>query len=217
MIADDTMIEKVIDSGLDLLVVSLDGATDKTAKEYQDGIEFKKVFLNMKKMISERNKLGKKYPKVVWRYILNKYNEKEVEHAVNLSKKEGIDEIELNTLLPNMATYNLKSERESFDELKDWMPEDKKYCLFNKITMRKNNYTIGCNWLWLMSTINWNGSVSPCCGIWFEKFDFGNVSKNKFSEVWNNKKYQEARRAILGKKSDEKNICSICKKNKAQI
>lgn len=76
----------------------------------------------------------------------------------------------------------------------------------------------GCRWLWLQSSINWNGSVSPCCAVWHEKFDFGNASDTSFFQIWNSSDYLEARKIARGEKIDStENICSICYSNKAVI
>lgn len=68
-----------------------------------------------------------------------------------------------------------------------------------------------------MTTINWNGSVSPCCGYWDESYDFGNILDTNFKEIWNGKKYQLARRILKSRQNIEipNLICFICKKNKA--
>ena len=76
--------------------------------------------------------------------------------------------------------------------------------------------TVGktCNFLWHQSVVNWNGSVSPCCLYYNEKYDFGNAFEEGFSNVWNNEKYQTARKMVISKKAMDKNIiCFNCLKN----
>jgi MoaA/NifB/PqqE/SkfB family radical SAM enzyme len=60
--------------------------------------------------------------------------------------------------------------------------------------------------------------VSPCCTLWYEKFDFGNIKDSSFKEIWNGEKYQKARRLSRGDHiSIYGHICYICKQNNAQI
>ena len=217
MIFNEEIANNLINSGLDSLIVSLDGASNKSVSKYQKGCSFNNVFDNMKNLIKIREKLGKKNPHIQWKFVVNKHNEKEIELAKSLTEKNKIDELSFDFMIPNMGTYVLRDEEQCFEEMADWNPKNEKYSIFNYKTKKKKDYVPGCNWLWLMSSINWNGSVSPCCSIWFEKFDVGNCLDSPFMEVWNNKSYQNSRKAILGKKIDQFSICKVCKKNNAQI
>lgn len=38
-----------------------------------------------------------------------------------------------------------------------------------------------------------DGSVYPCCGSDFDRFAYGNLLKQKITEIWNNKYYQFSR------------------------
>ncbi len=211
---NENLAREIIESELDHLIVSLDGASNGSVRRYQKGNNFEKVFSNMLKLIKLKEEMNRKKPFIEWRFMVNKYNENEIEKAKKLASR--IDKVSFETMLPNMANYVLKNERENFKEFRGWMPKNQKYSMFDE-NGRNKEHQEGCRWLWLMSSINWNGSVSPCCSIWFEKFDFGNCFERSFKEVWNNENYQNARRAIKGERIDKLNICEICKKNKSQI
>jgi len=90
--------------------------------------------------------------------------------------------------------------------------------MYNYSQKRKKVIRDICKLLWFQSTIQPDGSVSPCCAIWPEKFDFGNINDSSFRKIWSNKKYQNARR--IGRGDDisiNGHICYICKQNKAKI
>lgn len=217
MVFDGSISKELIDSGLDVLVVSLHGASNDSISRYQRGGNFKKAYSNMKNLIRIRESFKKKKPLIQWKFIVNRHNESEIENAKKLFKESGVDEISFEDMLPNMGTYVLRSEEECFKELLQWNPKNDEYSIFDYKTKKKKFHTSSCNWLWLMSAINWDGSVSPCCSIWFEKFDFGNCLKSSFMDVWNNENYQNARKIILEQKINKFNICEVCKKNTAQI
>jgi radical SAM protein with 4Fe4S-binding SPASM domain len=68
-----------------------------------------------------------------------------------------------------------------------------------------------------MAVINWNGSVSPCCAVWEETYDFGNMFNSSFKTIWNGSMYRASRRVVSGKAIPEDDqmdlICARCKLN----
>ncbi|MCZ6490568.1 MAG: radical SAM protein [Acidobacteria bacterium] len=68
-----------------------------------------------------------------------------------------------------------------------------------------------CDWHYLVSTLNANGSVSPCCGIQDEKNDFGSMVGKSFHEVWSNAHYSSVRRLFAnGDGTGVPTICHTC-------
>jgi radical SAM protein with 4Fe4S-binding SPASM domain len=53
-----------------------------------------------------------------------------------------------------------------------------------------------CTWPWAGITVNPNGSVSPCCSIEEDMYDFGNIFRDGFRKVWNNGHYRRSRRHV---------------------
>ena len=148
---------------------------------------------------------------------MNSYNEGEIRQAKILSQQIGLDKIGFNKFRCDMGSELLLNNEEQFLNVKDWLPVNESFSVYNYSKKEKKKIR-ACRWLWLQSTINWNGSVSPCCAVWHEKFDFGNVRDTPFFQIWNSFDYQEARKIARGEKIDSvKNICSICCSNKAAV
>ena len=70
-----------------------------------------------------------------------------------------------------------------------------------------------CKYLWSMPAIDPNGSMSPCCAVFPERCDFGNVFQQNLSEIWNNEKYVASRRIVSGKPGSPSTVCVICAAN----
>jgi radical SAM protein with 4Fe4S-binding SPASM domain len=68
----------------------------------------------------------------------------------------------------------------------------KRFSPYNKNGVKKN-LKKDCSWLWTRVVINSNGSVSPCCAYFPEKYDFRNAFKDRFKDVWNSRKDRVAR------------------------
>ncbi|PTD94177.1 hypothetical protein C9439_03780 [archaeon SCG-AAA382B04] len=213
--------KKLIENPPDVLMISLFGASQKTVEKYHEGSNFTTVIKNMKKVIKKRNNAGKVYPFVQWRFLVNKYNEDEIKKAEEIADKIGIDRFEISPLRCNMEKELFMDENEQFKDAKEWLPKKEEFSRYNyKKEGKKEKHKLedDCGWLWEKCTINPNGSVSPCCSAWFEKFDFGNVKDKPLKEIWNNEKYQQARQIVSGDDiKDSELICQICYDNNAQV
>ena len=221
MVFNDEICEKIIKSQLSLLIVSLHGGSQESIDSYQVGTDFNKVINNMKKIVEMKNKLKSNKPFIQWRMVVTKYNEHEIEKVQKMAKEIGVNRLELAPYRCDMATEVLMSNERQFETAKTFLPKDEGYSMYNYSKKEKKNIkNDDCIWLFMQAAVNWNGSVSPCCAIWHEKFDFGNISEKPFLEIWNNEKYIAARR--LNRKNYKPDpklglVCATCYKNQAQI
>lgn len=88
-------IKKLIESSIDEITFSIDGASQKTYEKYRKGGCFDRAVKNMTDLIRERSKAGKKLPFICWRYILFNFNDndKEMEKAIEIAKETGVDRL----------------------------------------------------------------------------------------------------------------------------
>jgi len=199
--------ENIIISGLDKIIVSIDGITPQTYSRYRAGGDFNKVIQNLKTLLKKKKELRRLNPYISWQFLVFRHNEHEVEEVKKIGKDLGVDHIGITN---------------AFIGDKGWIPLNKDYSNYNREDIEEditsdhfktveNNM---CNWPWEAIVINPNGSISPCCSVEDEKDDFGNVFSRSFSEIWNNKKYRTARGYIKDKKmmqSSDGNICVNCR------
>ena len=77
----------------DHIYFSIDGATQESASRYQRGIDFKKVYSNMKALVEIRNSRNKKRPVVEWKYVLFRWNDspKLISLAIQLAREAKVD------------------------------------------------------------------------------------------------------------------------------
>lgn len=194
---DEKDAETMIQTGLDKIIVSLDGASQSTYEIYRRGGDFKKVIENMKLLIKKKKELNAKNPFIQWQFLVFKHNEHEIEKAKNLAKKIEVDLIDFTT--PYCAP--------------EWISTIEKYNRYRlegkKVTFKPGEEI--CNWLWDGITINADGSVSPCCSVEDKKDDFGELFSKPFFLFWNSKNYKVARKYVSDrKKPGNNNICTIC-------
>ncbi len=199
--------EKMILTGLDRLIVSIDGTSQETYSKYRVGGDFHKVINNLKTLIEKKKELNRKNPFITWQFLVFRHNEHEIEEVKRLGRELGVYAVGIT---------------KAFIGDKDWIPINEEYSHYKKEEI-KSEYTSEhfkkppdrfCNWLWEAIVVNSNGSVSPCCSIENEKDDFGNIFQHPFREIWNNQKYSIARRYIKDKQSintSNSNICIECR------
>ncbi len=77
----------VIESGLNKLIVSMDGISEDTYNSYRINGDYNLVLNNLRALVEAKRSLGKTYPKIIWQFIVMRHNEHEIE-AVKLTAKE---------------------------------------------------------------------------------------------------------------------------------
>lgn len=201
---------KLVRSGLDELIISLDGASEETYRKYRKKGSFSKVLDAMKKLVLEKRKLRSKTPVIKMQFIVMKHNEHEVEKAIKLAKDIGVDEIFFKTVgMMDTAVY---------EPIEKYLPENKSFRRYKveegKIKSGKiNNF---CDYVWDETTINVDGSVVPCCRDAHNSYVFGNVFEQPFKSIWNNNKYIDFRKQVLRDKT-KIGLCKYCTGTKKEF
>lgn len=86
---DDKMAQRLADSGLEYILVSMDGASKETFESIRVGASFERVVENLKRFVAAKKR--RKYPKLIINYTCNKNNIRELPDAVRLAKEIGAD------------------------------------------------------------------------------------------------------------------------------
>ena len=214
---DDEMSRELIQSGLNLLMVSLDGASQETVETYQRGNNFAEVVGNIRRIVKEKRRLKSRKPLVQWKFFVTKYTEKEVLEAKRLAEEIGVNYIEFAKILCDMSQRFFLDPESQFENIKDWLPQNERYSAYNNNSKsRKKALKNDCSSLWTRSVINWDGTIFPCCNVYEKKWGFGNALEEGFAKIWNNEDYQSSRKRIAdGKTSVKRTICCICAQNQA--
>lgn len=194
--------KKTVESGLDRLIISIDGTTQETYEQYRIGGNLEKVLEGAKNVVEWKKKLRSKTPFIIFQFLVVKPNEHQLEEVKKLAKNIGVDDVRFKTA----QIYDYENGHEL-------IPENEKYARYKKQkdgTYRlKNKMRNECWKLWHSSVITWDGKVAPCC---FDKdvtHSMGTVSEKKFSEVWNSETYRNFREAVFRSRS-EIDICKNC-------
>jgi radical SAM protein with 4Fe4S-binding SPASM domain len=203
----EEFLEELVESGLDHLTVSLDGTTQEVYQTYRRGGHIEEVLRNMRFILDYRRRTGRSTPQMEWQFLVMKHNQAQIEEARRLSQSMGVDRLRLTGAgLPFNELQNLQLAKEWISELpqyRGYSPE--------KIVDRGYLYEEECFYLYRAMTVNPLGEVSPCCVLYHQKWDFGNLVASELDEVWNNEHYR-ASRALFSPKAFEPEVETVCAK-----
>jgi len=190
----DDYIERLVRSGLDVLIVSLDGASEETYVKYRVNGKFDLVRQNMLRIKAAKERLGSQVPKIVWQFLVFQHNEHEINDAQTIYKNWGADELHIEAAQMPLKEYN--------DGLAP--PVDPAYNMYDpqhwvqREAVRQVKSGKSCSWLYGIIVLNPGGRVSPCCDVPSEKHDFGEFTPGgSFFDLWNNEKFQRARQLFI--------------------
>ncbi|PCH85630.1 MAG: radical SAM protein [Flavobacteriales bacterium] len=199
---NDENSRSTIESGLDRLIISIDGTTQESYESYRIGGELEKVIRGTRNIIKWKKKLKSSTPHVIFQFLVVKPNEHQIEEVEKLGKELGVDEVRLKTaqiydfkkgspLIPTIDKYSRYAKGKNGD-----------YTL-------KNSLSDECWKLWHSSVITWDGRVVPCCFDKDASHQMGSLANESFRSLWTNKNYMNFRRAILNSRSSI-DICKNC-------
>jgi len=95
ILLDEEKIRRLVDLDMDEMTFSVDGPDQETYEKYRQKGNFARVISNMKRLLAERNRKGKEYPLVNWRYILFKWNDSDekMNRTRKMARKIAVDKL----------------------------------------------------------------------------------------------------------------------------
>ena len=202
-------LERVVDSGLNHIKVSLDGASEQTYAKYRVGGHFQQVFNNLKALVEIKRRRRSAFPLVEWQFLVMRHNEHEIPKVRELAEELGIDLVTFGAISLSEAPYDGTYDQKLAAE---WLPQH--HLQYRHRYGTESFYDGPCFFLWESLTINWDGGVAPCCVLDDPMMDFGNTLNESIPSIWNNEFYQSARREFNPQyrgKSDCRTACLPCK------
>jgi radical SAM protein with 4Fe4S-binding SPASM domain len=198
----DDLAQATVKSGLDRLIISIDGTSQDTYQSYRVGGSLEKVVEGAQNIIHWRKKLQLKTPHVVFQFLVVKPNEHQIPEVHELAKSIGADQVVLKTA----QIYDYKNGS-------PLIPDQNKYSRYKKnfdgSYAIKNALLDECWKMWHSCVITWDGKVVPCCFDKDAHYTLGDLTKKSFSEIWEGEKYNQFRASLFQSRS-EIEMCKNC-------
>ena len=196
---DDQNAKRTVQSGLNRLIISIDGSSQETYESYRKEGDLSKVLEGTKNVIKWRKKLGSKNLKVVWQFLVVKPNEHEIPQIKSLAQEYGVDKVAFKTA----QIYD-------YENGSDLIPTIDKYSRYRQEDdgsyIIKNELEDKCWKMWNSCVITWDGQVIPCCFDKDASHSFGNVSQKSFKSIWFSNQYQNFRNALFTSRIRDRNL-----------
>lgn len=198
----DENARKTVESGLQEVIVSIDGATQATYQQYRVGGQLEKVKAGVKRLVEWRAKLKSQTPHIVLQFLVVGPNEHEVEAIQVLGKELGVDRVVFKT-----------AQIYEFEAGSPLIPKDGRYSRYRQGAdgkwQLKNKLKDQCWKLWMGAEVTWDGRVLPCCFDKDAQYVMGKYPEVDFKTIWEGEAYQGFRQGLLrSRKSID--ICTNC-------
>lgn len=199
---NEEMARSTVESGLDRLIISIDGATQETYESYRKSGELKKVLAGTREIIKWKKKLKSRTPHVLWQFLVVKPNEHEIPKIKQLAKEYGVDRVAFKTA----QIYDY----ENGNEL---IPTNLHYSRYQPnrdgTWSIKNKLLDECWKMWHSAVITWDGKVVPCCFDKDAHHVMGNTADNNLTEIWQSEAYADFRDTLLHSRNSIE-MCRNC-------
>lgn len=198
----DEMAKRTVESGLDRMIISIDGSTQDTYEAYRKSGELQKVLDGTERILYWRKKMKSKTPAVLWQFLVVKPNEHQIPEIKEMAKRMGVDKVAFKTA----QIYDFEHGNELIPTIDQYSRyrnnDDGSYSIKSKLIDH-------CWKMWHSCVITWDGKVVPCCFDKDASFPMGNVSDQSFTELWQSEPYTRFRQSLIEARSKIE-MCQNC-------
>ena len=191
----------VVRSGLDSMIISLDGVTQESYSHYRVAGSLEKVLQGVRNLVTAKRQLHSRTPYLFLQFLVMRHNEHEIPDIKRLAGELEVDRLLIKTI--QVSTV---------EEARQWLPADERYCRYRIVdgALAVKQGTGICPRIWYTSLVDWDGQVVPCC---FDKngdHALGDLrSGDTFSRIWRSAKYTAFRSRML-KNRNAIELCANC-------
>jgi len=198
---NDANAEATVRSGLNKLIISLDGSDQEVYSSYRKSGDITRVTSGIRCLANWREKLGVRHPYIIVQFIVLSTNEHQIESIKKSGLELGADEVQIKSAQLN--SYKLGNQL---------MPTNKKYSRY----VASNDGTFiplghlrnRCFRMWTSPVITWDGIVIPCCFDKDADYRMGNVGTGNFRQIWESSEYKEFRNLLRNSRKSVEMCCN---------
>jgi radical SAM protein with 4Fe4S-binding SPASM domain len=193
---------EIVASGLNELIISIDGLDQKAYETYRVNGKLDKVIAGTKNIIAAKKQVAKSQLWVVFQFLVTSANEHQIEALYELANNLGVDEVRLKTI----QIYDVENEN-------DLLPINPQYSRYRKnkngVFELKNKFKNKCWRMWSSAVFTWDGKVVPCCFDKDAEFQMGSLNEIDFDTIWKSAIYKDFRRKLQEHRQGI-SICTNC-------
>lgn len=203
--------KNLLESGLDKIILDLDGTTKESYEQFRVGAKFEQVFENITHFCRQKQILKLRKPYIDLQFVLNKLNQNEVEDIKKIAKDLKVDRLCIRSFSLAECAYSKKEIKELSAK---FFPDTSKYQ--QKVRYRKDGDSLKiknspqkCPLAKTHLVILADGNVSMCCYDLNGQYIYGNVFGQKLKDIWFSPKVKNMRKLAEKRKYPLCETCSI--------
>ncbi len=211
--------EQIVKSGLDLLKISIDGATQDTFRRVRGADKFLEVLDGIRALAETKKRLSSLTPFIRLNFVMTNHNYHEIPGIVELADKVGGDGVFFQVL--DLLGIEDRKEALVGDLTYETFAQTitQSLAISEKLGVNTNLPSIHkdlkiywekyqgiqpdqlgkrvCILPWFHTYISVDGDVRPCCYFKYGQYgNMRNILENSIEEIWNGSQYQNFRHAM---------------------
>ncbi|HEX4046349.1 MAG TPA: radical SAM protein, partial [Elusimicrobiota bacterium] len=195
---DDAAARRLVSSGLTRLIVSCDGASQRTYEQYRVGGDFSLVMRNLATLIAAKRAMGSPSPRIDWQFLVHRGNQEEIGTARRMARSLGIEIVFEKLGIPSRFMKRWSPDPAAMRPI----PLKQRRSPKRTWTRAPDKWPSVCLQTWDMPVIHSDGTVLPCCVVSDSRYGLGNIFKEPFRKIWNKPLIVAMRRYLkAGRKS----------------
>jgi radical SAM protein with 4Fe4S-binding SPASM domain len=209
--ANRSKADQLVKSGLDTLILAVDGLTQETYQHYRVGGSLASVFTGIENIVARKRALNSPTPRLNLRFTVNRRNEPEIPRLKDLARSLGVDVLTLNKLHYHRQDTEAEKRELTAKIYRELLPLNRSYHRFQydpqaqRLRRRKNP----CKQLWNNPCFHWDGTVCPCSFDHEEGHILGDLKTTPFKDIWLGAPYRRLRRQFR-RAWEELPLCREC-------
>ncbi len=194
ILLSDKIINKILDSGLDQIQISLDGVDDESYRKIRGrAANYRLAEDNIKNLIKARSERQSKNPKILVGMVLMDATETLIKRFKYKWEREGADEV----IVKSFSAFGNEDLLDLGDE------QGKKH-------IKEYALKYPCYWPWRNVVVLWDGKVVPCCWDYDGKYVLGDLRKQSLKDIWNGDAMRKLRRQHISGDFADNDLCRNC-------
>lgn len=179
----DRHIDGLVDSGIDMLRVAVEGPTHDVHVKYRRGSSLEKILNNLRLLVETRKRSARKFPRQIYlQMIVSSHNEKYVAEMENMARELGVDGIFYKTFAPSFGGDYFAGQDVNLAHL----PKNPEYIRKNDLRLCPKDVQI---------CILFNGDITTCANDYLLKNISGNIFRaGSFEKVVYSKEFSRIRK-----------------------
>ena len=193
---------ETIVSGLDRIIVSLDGLDQETYSTYRVSGDVTKVKTGIRNLVNAKMESHSRSPYIILQFIVFAHNKHQIEAIKAFGKEVGVDEVQIKSA----QIYDFDKENKS-------LIDDNKYSRYMRSDdggwQIRSKLPNRCWRLWNACVVTWDGVIVPCCFDKDADYRLGNLNDMTFKEIWKGKSFNQFRKKVFTNRKQIE-ICRNC-------